>query len=247
MPYGGSLMSKGERANLPKRPKKVMLIHALTESLEPIHRAFSANWPEAEIYDLLDSSLSADHAANRGKLDTQMMKRFQTLGRYAAQTGSRDRVTHGILFTCSAFGAAIEAVKREIRIPVLTPNEAAFAEALKIGRHIGLLMTFEPSLSALSAEMHAMAGKSGIPLELKTSVIPEALAALRQGRPEIHDTLIAEAASELGKLDVLVLGQFSMARAANAVVSRVSAPVITTPDSAVQELRRLLTDTKSGQ
>ena len=233
-------MSRVERSNLSKRPKRVMLIHALTESLEPIHRAFSANWPEAEIYDLLDSSLSADHAANRGMLDTQMMERFKTLGRYAARTGSRGRATHGILFTCSAFGQAIEAVKREIQIPVLTPNEAAFADAIKVGRHIGLLTTFEPSLPALSAELHALARKSAVPLELKTSVVPEALAALRQGKPEIHDTLIAEAASQLGPLDVAVLGQFSMARAAKAVVSRVTAPAITTPDSAVQELRRML-------
>ncbi|EFK12012.1 Asp/Glu/Hydantoin racemase [delta proteobacterium NaphS2] len=217
-----------------------MLIHALTESLEPIHRAFSVNWPEAEIYDLLDSSLSADHAANRGMLDTRMMERFKTLGRYAARTGSGDRATHGILFTCSAFGKAIEAVKREIQIPVLTPNEAAFAAAIKVGQHIGLLTTFEPSLPALSAEMHAVARRSGVPLELETRVIPDALTALRQGRPEIHDTLIAEAASALGPLDVAVLGQFSMARAAKAVVSRVTAPVITTPDSAVQELRRIL-------
>ena len=139
-------MSNIERDNLPKRPKRVMLIHALTESLEPIHKAFSANWPEAEIYDLLDSSLSADHAANRGMLDAQMMERFKTLGQYAARTGSRGRATHGILFTCSAFGKAIEVVKREVQIPILTPNEAAFAGALKVGQHIGLLTTFEPSL-----------------------------------------------------------------------------------------------------
>ena len=240
-------MSNIERDNLPKRPKRVMLIHALTESLEPIHRAFIENWPEAEIYDLLDSSVSADHAANRGILDTRMMERFKTLGRYAALTGPGGRATHGILFTCSAFGAAIEAVKREVQIPVLTPNEAAFADAIKVGRHIGLLTTFEPSLPALSAELHAMARKSGVSLELKTRVIPEALAALRQGRPEIHDNLIAEAASRMEPLDVVVLGQFSMTRAASAVVSRVSAPVITTPDSAVLALRRLLADTERVQ
>ena len=79
-----------------------MLIHALAESLEPIHKAFSTHWPEAETYDLLDSSLSADHAASQGVLDDRMFERFLTLGRYASVAGPKGRDTHGILFTCSA-------------------------------------------------------------------------------------------------------------------------------------------------
>ncbi len=226
--------------------KRVMLIHALTESMEPIHKAFGTHWPEAEIYDLLDSSLSADHAANQGVLDEKMMERFQTLGRYAAVAGPGGRATDGILFTCSAFGPAIDAVKQELRIPVLKPNEAAFARALKTGRRIGLLVTFQPSLPSLSAELRAMAAEKNIPLELEARVIPEALAALHQGKPEEHDNLIAQAAAELGPVDALVIGQFSMARSAKAVGLRVNVPVITTPDSAVLELRRLLEAPEGG-
>ena len=220
--------------------KRVMLIHALTESMEPIHKAFRTHWPEAEIYDLLDSSLSADHAANQGVLDERMIERFQTLGRYAAVAGPGNRTADGILFTCSAFGPAIDTVKQELRIPVLKPNEAAFARALKTGRRIGLLVTFQPSLPSLSAELRAMAAEKNIPLELEARVIPEALAALHQGKPEEHDNLIAQTAVELGPVDALVIGQFSMARSAKAVGLRVNVPVITTPDSAVLELRRLL-------
>ena len=169
-----------------------------------------------------------------------MIERFQTLGRYAAIAGPGGRAADGILFTCSAFGPAIDAVKQELRIPVLKPNEAAFARALKTGRHIGLLVTFPPSLPSLSAELRAMAAERNIPLELETRVIPEALAALHQGRPEEHDDLIARAAAELGPVDAVVIGQFSMARSAEAVRVRAGVPVITTPDSAVLELRRLL-------
>ena len=125
-------MAEGRNAGFTKG-KRVMLIHALTESVEPIHKAFRTHWPEAEIYDLLDSSLSADHATGGGVLDAQMIERFRTLGRYAAEAGPGGRATHGILFTCSAFGPAIDIVKQELDIPVLKPNEAAFAGALKAG------------------------------------------------------------------------------------------------------------------
>ncbi len=214
--------------------------------MDPIHKAFGTHWPEAEIYDLLDSSLSADHAGNRGVLDEKMMERFQTLGRYAAVAGPGGQATDGILFTCSAFGPAIDAVKQELGIPVLKPNEAAFARALKTGHRIGLLVTFQPSLPSLSAELRAMAAEKKIPLELEARVIPEALAALRQGKPEEHDNLIARTAAGLGPVDALVIGQFSMARSAKAVGLRVNVPVITTPDSAVLELRRLLEAPEGG-
>src|SRR5439155_1015726 len=57
-----------------------------------------------------------------------------------------------ILYTCSAFGEAIDAVARATPMPVLKPNEAMFAEALHLGTHIGLLATFQPSIPALEQE-----------------------------------------------------------------------------------------------
>ena len=130
---------------------RIALIHALEESVLPIRAAFEGHWPEAIRADLLDTSLSADLAA-AGRLTDAMTKRFIALGRYCARgTGAHD--TRAVLFTCSAFGPAIEAVKRDLSIPVMRPNEAAFAEALEIGSRIALVVTFRPSLAALTAEM----------------------------------------------------------------------------------------------
>ena len=211
-----------------------MLIHALAESMAPIHDAFRADWPGAEIYDLLDSSLSADLAADGGVLSTRMVERFRTLGRYAVAQTDCD----AILFTCSAFGPAIDAVKRDLsNISVLKPNEAAFERAMQTGSRIGLLVTFEPSLQSLVRELEAMAQKSGAQIKVEARMVPGAMAALRAGRASEHDGLITNAATELSKPDVLVLGQFSMARAAQVIRERVSFPVLTTPGSAVAKLR----------
>jgi len=71
--------------------------------------------------------------------------------------------------------------------------------------------------------------------------VPGALDALMAGRTEAHDALIAEAAANGGPpADVVLLAQFSMARALDAVDERVEARVLASPDSAVLRLRAMV-------
>ena len=142
-----------------KRPR-VVLIHALRESLVPAWDAFAAGWPEAVTYNQMDDSLSADLAVD-GALTDGMVERFLTLGQYAAATGSRGERTDAILFTCSAFGPATQRVKQALPIPVLRPNEAAFEAAVDAGSRIGLIVTFEASLRPLQAELKAVGDERG--------------------------------------------------------------------------------------
>jgi len=66
-----------------------------------------------------------------------------------------------------------------------------------------------------------------------------------------HDRVAVDAAIALTSCDAIALGQFSLARAAQAIGAATGRPVLTTPDSAVKKLRRLLgkTDfpTETGQ
>jgi Asp/Glu/hydantoin racemase len=233
---------------------RIVLIHALADSVEPIHAAFARQWPEASYVDLLDTSLASDLAA-AGELTAAMRRRFLTLGTYALEqagivpadvvkAGSEKAAveihTAAILFTCSAFGPAIDDVKAALPIPVLKPNESAFAAALQHGRRIGLLVTFHPSLAALRNELQDMADQAGRQVDITAGFVDGALAALKAGDAARHDRLIAEATAAMPPLDVLVLGQFSMARAAATVATATTAPVLTTPDAAVLDLRRIL-------
>ena len=218
---------------------RIVIIHALQDSQVPIWNAFKSGWPEPEIYNLMDDSLSADLAAE-GTLTPAMTQRFLTLARYAASVGPGDRRADAILFSCSAFGPAIEEVKKALPIPVLRPNEAAFEEALGAGRRLGLMVTFAPALPPLKAELESMAAERGLAPEIFTAVAEGALQALQSGRPEEHDRIAAETASRMPPLDALVLGQFSLARAKPAIEARGVRPVFTTPASAVAKLKRVL-------
>jgi len=217
---------------------RITLIHALEDSVAPIRDAFARHWPQARTADLLDASLSVDLAA-AGGLDNAMVARFVTLGRYAAGgTGSHD--TRAILFTCSAFGPAIDAVKADLPIPVMRPNEAAFDAALKTGRRIALVVTFEPSLSSLTRELRDMAAARGQPVEITPILAEGALPALKAGDGAGHDDAVLRACRSLGPQDAVLLGQFSLARAAIPLRRHLECPVLTTPDSAVRALRDLI-------
>jgi|SRR5579871_4104009 len=225
---------------------RVVLIHAVREAMAPVRDAFSAHWPQCEIHDLLDSSLSADLAARDGVLTEGMVERFRLLARYAARPAPDERKADGILFTCSAFGPAIEAAAREVEIPVLKPNEAAFTEAIDCGARIALLVTFEPSLPPMLQELRQALAQRQVAEQPLGVVVPGAFAALKSGRAEEHDALIADAVARLPAMDAIVLGQFSMARAASDARRATGVPVLTTPESAVRRLRERLTGRAGG-
>ena len=212
---------------------RIALIHALEESVLPARAAFAAHWPHARAFDLLDTSLAIDLAA-RGSLDTAMTERFLTLGRYAAATEGTDGPASAILFTCSAFGPPIEACAAALApLPVLKPNEAMIEEAVTKGKRIGLLVTFPGTIPSMTPEFPA--GITVVP-----KVAEGALAALDAGDVATHDRLAAEAARDLADCDAIALGQFSLARAKPLVEAATGRPVLTTPDSAVLKLKRLL-------
>ena len=213
---------------------RIQLIHAVTVAQAPVHDAFRRLWPEARAVDLADLSLAPDVAATG--LTDAFTERMAALIGYGVATGAA-----AVLFTCSAFGAAIEKARQGVGIPVLKPDEAMIEEALARGPRIAALATFRPTIGSLAAEIAAAAKKRGLAPALNLRHVPGALDALNAGDGQRHDRLIAEAAVAIADADVLLLAQFSMVRAKDAVAATAGGrPVLTAPDEAVRKLRTLL-------
>ena len=215
---------------------RVALIHAVAVAIEPVQQAFRQLWSEAECVNILDESLSIDRERD-GVLTAAMRSRIATLAEYGAATGAA-----GVLFTCSAFGEAIEAAAARSPIPVLKPNEAMFEAALQLGQRIGMLATFMPSVASMEEEFREIADAKGKRAVIQTYCVPGAMAALKAGRGAEHDRLIAEAAPRVGDCDVVLLAHFSTARAAAAVTAALNRPVLTSPGSAVAKLKAMISD-----
>lgn len=213
---------------------RIFLIHAVPVAMDPVRAAFATDWPEAEIVNLLDDSLSTDRARDND-LAPSMFDRIQMLTTYALEAKA-----DGILFTCSAFGAAIMRAAQSSPVPVLTPNEAMFEKALECGSRIGMLATFAPSVAGMESEFHAAAMTRGQKAQIETELEPEAMVALRSGDAARHNELLAARATALKGCDAIMLAQFSTSRAARAVAEAVSKPVLTSPGAAVAKLRAIL-------
>lgn len=217
-------------------PKRITLIHATAVSIQPIEDAFISAWPEAERVNLLEDSLSVDRA-REGELTPAMIDRFEDLGDYASKIGS-----DAILFTCSAFAGAIEKVQDKLDIPVLKPNEAMLEAALEIGSRVALVASFPATIESMTPELVHLAAAKALQLELHTRLADGAMQALARGNGEQHDQMIVAAIADLPPVDVIILAQFSMARAQPKVAALTAVPVLTAPDTAVKKLARMVND-----
>jgi len=213
---------------------RIVLLHATPVAVDPVKAAFAELWPEPELVNLLDDSLSPDRAKSEDLTDA-LIERFVAFGRYGYSTGA-----DAILVTCSAFGPAIEQMGRELPIPVLKPNEAMFRAAVSQGRKIAMVATFRPAVVTMEAEFKEYVSETGSDATLTTIVVEPAMAALRAGDAETHNRLIVEHAPELEEFDTVMLAHFSTSRATSALASKLSIPVLSAPGAAVARLRELI-------
>ncbi|KAA8495840.1 hypothetical protein FVE85_1995 [Porphyridium purpureum] len=227
-------------------------------SLDATARAFARGYPEAEVVNILDDSLSVD-VEMAGNQDERMLERFSGLGEYARRHARAD----AILFTCSAFGTAIERVQRENQdMPVLKPNAAMQLDIVSRGGTVGLLSIFGPTLASIENELselsrHVKPSPGLKPLVVIPRFIGGALDALRAGDEAKCAALIANDAINLleskPEVSTLALAMFSMAFAKSHVESKLAQhmasfsarsciPVLTSPDSAVKDVRMQLSN-----
>src|SRR6266849_3146905 len=152
---------------------RIALIHAITAAIAPVHEAFAKLWPKAEYTDLLDTALLVDRE-REGELTPAMTRRIGALAEYAAGTGA--------------------AAAARSPLPVLKPNEAMFDAAMKAGKRIGMLATFQPAVASLEDEFRALAALRGSPATIETVCVESAMQALRAGDFAMHDRILAAAA-----------------------------------------------------
>ncbi len=177
--------------------------------------------------------MSRDRALTPDLTDA-IYARFDALGAYSVAIGA-----DGILFTGSAFGPAIERVANAVSIPVLKPSETMFTEAITTEARVGMLATFEPSISSMEAEFKTDAANARASVTLESVYVPDAMAALLDGNREKHDIVVAEAAPALAHCSAIMLAQFSMAPAAAKLRQRLpGVPVLTSPGSAVAGMKK---------
>lgn len=212
----------------------IRLISATAISIEPVQQAFQALWPEARLSNLLDDSL-LDDLRTAGHLTPAITRRIDQLATLSAEAGAS-----GILFTCSAFGPAIEAARDKLNIPVYKPYEAMVSHAVARGERLGLIATYTNTIEEMRKVIQTQSTVTTKPVHLETRLAKGAIDALESGDRKTHDALIVECARELHDCDILLLAQFSMAPAATIIEPQAGQTVLTSTACAVELFKQQL-------
>jgi glutamate racemase len=196
---------------------KIALIHATTTALEPIERAFREEAPDVELFHFMDTGLLS-MMEESGSLTPEIVRRFSLLVNLAAQSE-----VDCIQLTCSAFNNVTGILQPLYPVKLFRSDEAMLDEALAYER-IGLISTVRETPIALLSYLREK--KPNVWVE--SLVEPGIIHLLFQGKKEEHDKRVREMVYQMdGKVDVIVLSQYSMEHIANQV--NPSVPILTAP------------------
>jgi hypothetical protein len=211
------------------RPR-IALISATPAAIGPATSALATEFPAADVWNLLDDKLLAD-ADERGGLGDDLAERMRRLIDHAVAGGA-----DGILLTCSMYGPV--ARERDLALPVLAPDEAAFDE-LRGYRTILVIASLESALRDAMARLSAYVRESGA--TVRGAVSPEAFEATKSGDTDrLAAALAATARNHAKGADAIFLAQYSLAPATGAVADAAGLPVVAGPVSAAIRLRDTL-------
>ncbi|MGH9842919.1 MAG: aspartate/glutamate racemase family protein [Blastocatellia bacterium] len=220
-----------------KRP--IAFIHTSPAAIAPLVQFYSEAAPELEITNLLDDGILRLFAARHSEAAERRLAEMIGVAReaYGAEMA---------LVTCSSVsGAMLEALRRAAGMPVLKIDEPMARQAVRMGRRIGVAVTFPPTLETTSQLLSDAAAEAGTEVEIVAEVAPEAYQALLSGDHAAHDDLLLAAIKRLDaqNVDAIVLAQVSMARLLPQLARRageIKAPVLSSLTSSLAAIREAL-------
>lgn len=204
--------------------KKIGLVHATMNSVDPILHAFRTLHPNVDLINVMDEGLIWE-LNETNQITHSMIRRLIDIASKAEDAGA-----DAILLTCSSFSPYVPEFKHLFNVPVLSSDESMLNEAVNKGTKIGVIATVGKAGPTTTNLLYQTAKEQGKTIEVETIVITEAFQALQRGNQAKHDELIHEAINKLTTTsDVILLAQYSMSRALDSY-EKGSTPILTGPE-----------------
>ncbi len=192
--------------------------------------------PDVKVFNIVDESLIGNTIA-ANQLTPSTSRRLALYLQSAEDAGA-----DAMLVTCSSVGPAVEAARPFVNVPVLRVDQAMADNAVKLGKRIGVIATLSTTLEPTINLVKSRAELHGREVEIVSSLCANAFEAISSGDAATHDRIVAAHLRELmGKVDVVVLAQASMARVADAIPEAEKiVPVLSSPRSAVEAAKQTI-------
>lgn len=216
------------------------LIHT-SPTLTPMFSALcAAEMPNVRVFHMVDESLIKD-TIRADRL------RGITIRRLLGQIASAEEAgADAVMVTCSSIGPGVALGQKLFEIPVIRVDEAMAEKAVRMGVRIGVAATLRTTLEPTIALLKEKAAECGREIEIVESLSGGAFEAVLAGDTETHDQILREALTrDMKNVDLIVLAQASMARIVKELpAGALSAPVLSSPELAVQRARQVLEDAR---
>ena len=214
--------------------KTVVVVHTGPATLQPIKQQFEELLPDVRVVNLMDDSLLND-AITAGHLTEAITGRLLSYLQLGQNMGATV-----LLNACSSIGEAASAARAAISVPIVKIDDAMAEQAVATGARIGVVATVRTTLEPTVRLIRAKAADVGKTPEVVEALAEGAFEALLAGRADQHDDMLRRTIQSLvGRVDVIVLAQASMARLAPALAG-LGVPVLSSPRSGVESVRRML-------
>lgn len=221
---------------------RVALVSAVPAAIPPATQAFADEFPEAEVWNILDDRLLGDAGA-RGGLDHGLQARMQRLITHAL-----DEDADAVLLTCSLYAPVAQQLARTASVPVLAPDESAFAQLARDGYgRVLVVASFPGAAEDSTRRLGAELTKACVPTVLDSFVADVKTAAEAGDQHALERALINQLIPLASSFDAVFLAQYSLAPASRALSTALGLPVITGPDSAARRLAQVLCASRSSK
>lgn len=209
----------------------VAVINASPASMAPAAGGLAEGFPEARIWQLLDARLVSD-ADEAGGLTPALRRRMLAMIGYAVDGGAE-----AILLSCSMYGPVVALAQQLYAVPMLSSDEALFAQAVRQASSIVILGSLDSAVADSLNRFHAALGSKAAIRLVGVSAPGAAQAALTGDNRELLDCLEKAVSEAATGADLVMLAQYSLAPVHSELQARLATPVLSGPLLAARRLR----------
>src|SRR5215831_2126667 len=143
---------------------KLAFVHTSHVLIPMFSRMAKEILPELETFHMTDESLIRNTIA-AGRLTTTTVRRLVAMIGLAREGGAG-----AVMVTCSSIGAGVKTARELFDFPVLRVDEAMAAEAVRVGRRIGVAATLRTTLEPTILLIEEAAAAAGREIEIVPSL-----------------------------------------------------------------------------
>ncbi len=212
---------------------RVVMIHALAESIPPVRLAFRDEFPKAEVINLLDEGLLIDFP---GSITPALRRRMSDLICY-----SQDHDADAIGLACSVYAPVVDSARDLVNVPLVSSYGPVMADAVAAGPRVGVIATNEATMSDSEYYLKLAASETGTDIQVVKRLASDLIQVLREsGQTGFEKRLEEETLALAAEVDVVLLSQFSFATALEHLQRVSPVPVLSAPHSSARTLKKLL-------